>query len=229
VNGMAPDALRELIAKLLVDGNFVKDPQVSLFVSEYAGQVVYVLGEVNRPGAYPLLRSHRLQDLISVAGGLSLRAGNTATVSRSGQPEVLRVNLNAEDEERNNPIILPGDRITVGQTGIVYVMGEVGKPGGFLIDRHHTVTVMQALALAEGIQSSASIKKAAILRGSLDDPQLIPVNIKKILKRESPDIAVQGGDVVYIYGSLTRGLGRNAIQAVLATASAAAIYVEAGR
>jgi polysaccharide export outer membrane protein len=117
----------------------------------------------------------------------------------------------------------------VEQAGIVYVLGEVGRPGGFLIDRHNNVTVMQALALAEGIQSGASIKKAAILRGTADSPQLIPVNIAKILKLESPDIPVQGGDVLYIYGSLTRGLGRSVIQTVLATASAAAIYVEVGR
>jgi polysaccharide export outer membrane protein len=226
--GMTLADLRQLIAKLLVDGRYVKDPQVSLFVVEYSGQLVYVLGEVNRPGAYPLLRSHRLQDLISVAGGLNPRAGNTVTIARSGKPALV-IQLNSSSKDENNPEIQPGDRISVEQAGIVYVLGEVGRPGGFLIDRHNHVTVMQALALAEGIQSGASIKKAAILRGTADSPQLIPVNIAKILKLESPDIPVQGGDVLYIYGSLTRGLGRSVIQTVLATASAAAIYVEVGR
>ena len=230
VSGMTPAELRELIAKLLVDGHFVKDPQVSLFVVEYAGQLVYVLGEVNRPGAYPLLRSHRLLDLISVAGGLNARAGNAVTISRPGTPaKTIELNPAGQGSAENNPEIEPGDRITVEQAGIVYVLGEVGRPGGFLIDRHKQLTILQTLALAEGIQNSASIKKAVILRGPADKAQLIPINIAKILKLESPDVPVEGGDVLYIYGSLTRGLGRSVIQTMLATASAAAIYVEVGR
>ena len=127
----------------------------------------------------------------------------------------------------NSLQISPGDRITIGQAGIVYVLGGVGRPGGFLIDRNRSITVLQALALAEGIQPSASITKATLFRRTSVGNQEIAVNVKKILKSQNPDFAVQEGDILYIYGSLTRGLGRSAITTALATASTAAVYVAA--
>jgi len=243
VSGMSSESLRSLIEKDLIEGRFVKNPQVSIFVAEYAGQLAYVVGEVNRPGAYPLLRSHHLQDLISAAGGPSARAGNWVTITRGVEnPEVLNVNL-ARKDAKDNPEILAGDRISVGETGIVYVLGEVGKPGGFLIDRHKSITVLQALALAEGIQPSASIKKATLIRNSdelnlpvPEDPSSpmqmpgtvqISLSIEKILKAENADITVEPGDIIYVYGSLTRGLGRSALLTLLGTASTATIYVAA--
>lgn len=228
-SGLTPEALRGMVTADLVRGEFVRNPQVNLFIAEYAGQMAYVVGEVQRPGAYPLLRSHRLRDLLAVAGGLNQRASNDVTVTRAGtNPVVLHVNA-AVDDDANNPEIYPGDKLSVSQSGIVYVLGDVGKPGAFILNRNSQVTIMQALALAEGIQASASIKKATLLRASEDGRQEVPINIKKILKLESPDIPVRTGDILYVYSSLTRGLGRSAIQSVLATASSAAIYVEAGR
>lgn len=228
VTGMNSEQLRDVISEDLVKGRFVRSPQVSVFVSGYAGQVAYVDGEVNRPGAYPLLRSHRLLDLIAVAGGLSPRGGNSVTVTRAGEkPERIQVSLAGKDPIQNNPEIYPGDHVTVGETGIVYVLGEVGRPGGFLIDRHSSITVLQALALAEGLQSSASIKKATLLRKAGDSSQLLPVNIQKILRAEEPNTLLQEGDILYVYGSLTRGLGRSALITMMATASTAAVYVAA--
>lgn len=228
VNGMTSESLRDQIVEDLVKGRFVRRPQVSVFVTGYAGQVAYVDGEVNRPGAYPLLRSHRLLDLIAVAGGPGTRAGNSVTVTRAGdKAEPLQVSLSGRGGSQDNPEIFPGDRITIGQAGIVYVLGEVGRPGGFLIDRHSSITVLQALALAEGLQASASIKKATLLRKSGDTNQLISVNIHKILNAEAPDLLVHEGDILYINGSLTRGLGRSALVTMMATASTAAVYVAA--
>lgn len=228
VSGMTSEALRDQITEDLVKGRFVRKPQVSVFVVGYAGQVAYVDGEVNRPGAYPLLRSHRLLDLIAVAGGPGTRAGDLVTITRAGdKSEPLQVTLNRRGDSQDNPEIFPGDRITIGQAGIVYVLGEVGRPGGFLIDRHSNITVLQALALAEGLQPSASIKKATLLRKSGDTNQLIAVNIRKILNAEAPDLPVREGDILYVNGSLTRGLGRSALITMMATASTAAVYVAA--
>jgi polysaccharide export outer membrane protein len=228
VNGMTPEALRSLVAADLVKGRFVRNPQVSVFVSGYAGQVAYLDGEVNRPGAYPLLRSHRLLDLIAVAGGPSARAGDSVTITKAGaNAEQFQVTLAGNDEVQNNPEILPGDRITIGRAGLLYVLGEVGRPGGFVLGQHSTITVLQALALAEGLQSSASIKKATLIRKSGDGNQQITVNVQKILKAESPDLAVHEGDILYVYGSMTRGLGRSALVTAMATASTAAVYVAA--
>jgi polysaccharide export outer membrane protein len=225
VKNLTPDALEKLIAQRLIDGHFVKEPQVSVFVAEYAGQMVYITGEVTRPGAYPLLRSHRLRDLISVAGGLTPRAGNKVAIARNGETsQSIQVDLGDKEESQSNPEIVPGDSITVNQTGIVYVLGDVQRPGGFLLDRRGTLSVMQALALAEGTKSSASLSKASLIRTTQTGRQEIPLNIRRILKSQNPDLGLQADDIIFIPGSLTRGMGRQAIETILSTASGVAIY-----
>jgi polysaccharide export outer membrane protein len=226
VRGMSPDALEKLIRQKLIDGNFVKDPQVSVFVAEYAGQTAYITGEVNRPGAYPVLRSHRLRDLISVAGGFTSRAGNTVMISHEGDTTLpMRFDLtDKNNEDQSNPEIRPGDNITVGQAGIVYVLGDVERPGGFVLDRRSTLSVMQALALAEGVKSSASLSKASLIRTSQESRQEIPLNLRMILKSQSPDPPLQAGDIIFVPGSLTRGMGRRTIDVILQTAGFAAVY-----
>ena len=225
VRGLWPNELEKMIRSKLIDGHFVKDPQVNVFVAEYAGQVAYVTGEVNKPGAYSLLRSHRLRDLLSVAGGLTLRAGNAVTIAHEGDAtQPTRVDLSDSDENHGNPEIMPGDNITVGQSGIVYVLGDVERAGGFVLDRRTSLSVLQALALAEGPKPSASLKKALLIRTTTEQRQEIPLNLRMILQSKSPDVLLQAGDIIFVPGSLTRGMGRRTIDTILATASGVAIY-----
>ena len=222
--GLSPNELERTIRSKLIEARFVKDPQVSVFVAEYAGQTAFITGEVNKPGAYSLLRSHRLEDLISVAGGLTARAGNSVTIAREGEPQPLHIDLSEPDQNQSNPEIRPGDNVTVAQSGIVYVLGDVERPGGFIIDRRSSLSVMQALALAEGIKSSASLSKARLIRTNQEQREEIPLDLRKILKSQRPDIPLQAGDIIFVPGSLTRGLGRRTIDTILATASGVAIY-----
>lgn len=223
-NGLSPNELELTIRTKLIEGKFVRNPQVSVFVAEYAGQTALIAGEVNKPGAYSLLRSHRLRDLISLAGGLTSRAGNTVTIAREGEPQPLNIDLSGHDENQSNPEIKPGDNITVAQSGIVYVLGDVERPGGFILDRRSSLSVMQALALAEGIKSSASLSKARLIRTKQEQREEIPLDLRKILKSQRPDILLQAGDIIFVPGSLTRGLGRRSLETILATASGVAIY-----
>jgi polysaccharide export outer membrane protein len=224
VRGMAPDELAGVIARKLVAGNFMKDPQVSVFVLEYAGQMAYVTGEVTRPGAYALLRSHRLLDLLSVAGGLTSHAGNSVTIERgdhAAQP--ILVDLSDKDE-RGNPEILPGDSITVAQSGIVYILGDVSRPGGFQLDRRTSLSVVQAMALAEGTKSSAALSKALLIRTIQGNRQVTPLDLKTMLKSKSPDMLLEAGDIVYVPGSLTRGMGKTSLEVIMSSAGLAAVY-----
>jgi polysaccharide export outer membrane protein len=229
VKGMTPDDLREQVRSKLVNGHFVKNPQVTVFVSEYAGQLAFVTGEVNKPGGYPLLSSHHLQDLLSVAGGLTPRAGDLVTIARqSPSPEVLHVDLKDKDSALANPEVMPGDRITVELTGLVYVLGDVGRPGGFLMDRRTQLTVLKALALAEGPTQDASLTKASLLHSKDPNAVPIPLNIKMIVKAQSPDLPLEAGDIIWVNSSQTRNLGRLAVSTMLATASGVAIYTAYG-
>jgi polysaccharide export outer membrane protein len=225
VRGMVPDKLAGIITRKLVDGKFMKDPQVSVFVMEYAGQMAYVTGEVAHPGAYALLRSHRLLDLISLAGGLSARAGNTVTIARTeGAAQPIQVDLSDKDEKRSNPEILPGDSITVGQAGIVYVLGDVERPGGFVLDRRTTLSVVQAVALAEGAKPSATLSKTVLIRNLDGKRQEIPLNLKMILKSRSPDLLLAAGDIIYVPGSVIHGMGRTSLEVIESSAGLAAVY-----
>lgn len=225
VQGMTADAVGKTVTQKLVEGHFVKDPQVSVFVSEYAGQMGYITGEVTRPGAYPLLRSHRLQDIISLAGGLSPRAGATVTIARENdQRSPQQIDLNDPDENRRNPEIHPGDNISVSKSGVVYVLGEVGRPGGFLLDRRASLSAIQALALAEGAKPSASLDKARLIRTTKETRDEINVNLKTMLLSQSPDLPLQAGDILYVPGSMWHGMGRRSIETILATASGVAVY-----
>ena len=82
--GMTVRDSQRLIARELVARQLVKDPQVSLFIEEFATQGITVYGEVNTPGVYPLMGPHRLYDAISMAGGLTMKAGRTVTISACG-------------------------------------------------------------------------------------------------------------------------------------------------
>lgn len=225
VKGSSPMVVRNMIRQKLITGEYVKDPQISIFVVEYAGQMVYVSGEVNRPGAYSLLRNYHLMDLLSVAGGLTPRAGNAVTITRSGDPKhPITLNLGDQAMETNNPEISPGDSVSVDPAGVVYVLGAVGRAGGFLLDRRIPLTVMQALSLAEGPSQVASLRKASLIHSIEANPQPIPIDIKMILQSKQPDVRLRAGDILWVSDSQTRNLGRLAISTILATASGVAVY-----
>ena len=225
VKGSSPTVVRNMIRERLIVGHFVKDPQIAIFVAEYAGQMVYVSGEVNRPGAYSLLRNYHLMDLLSVAGGLTSRAGNAVTITRSADPKhPLILDLGDREIESNNPDISPGDSVSVGPAGVIYVLGAVGRGGGFLLDRRIPLTVMQALSLAEGPSQVASLRKASLIHSADPNPEPIPIDLKMILQSKEPDVRLRAGDILWVSDSQTRNLGRLAISTILATAGGVAVY-----
>ena len=134
VAGLKADDAQKLIRQKFIDGGFLKDPQVTVFVAEYATQGVSVLGEVKSPGIYPAFGEHHLLDYISVAGGLTPLAGTNITITRAAAPDVtenVKISATSAPKPLNNPGILPGDSIFVEKTGLIYVIGEVMRPGGF--------------------------------------------------------------------------------------------------
>jgi polysaccharide export outer membrane protein len=223
VGGLAPERVQALVATSLHDQNFVKDPQVSVFVDEYASQGVYVIGEVMKPGPYPLMGSHRLLDFISAAGGFTPRAGKIVTIKSAADPDHPRTISMDSAEKDKNPEIAAGDSIIIPQAGVVYVLGDVARPGGFMLDREDTLTIMQALALAEGTLSTAAKSSAKLIRTTSKGREEIPVNLKAILKSKSTDLAMQSNDILFVPGSTTKGVLKG-VQSVFPAAAAASIY-----
>src|SRR6202451_1104031 len=159
VEGLTTLEAQTLIRQKFIDGGFLKDPQVTVFVSEYATQGVSVVGEVRKPGIYPAFGSHRLLDYISLAEGLTPMAGTTITITHLGhpdQPEHFKITSGSAPSPENNPEIVPGDTIFVEKTGLVYIVGDVVRPGGFPMDHDDHLSILQLVALAQGVNYTAA-------------------------------------------------------------------------
>ncbi len=132
------------------------EPHVTVSIVEYATQGATVLGAVATPGVYPTFGNRRLLDMIAMAGGPLSSAGKIVTIAHRSDPqhpETVALVANAQAlGSQQNPVIFPGDTIVVGKAGIIYVLGDVTKPGGYLIDNNEHVSLMQALTLAGGWQ-----------------------------------------------------------------------------
>jgi len=203
VADLTTDEAQELIQKRLEDGGFVRGPHVSIFVDESASQAITLLGEVNRPGPYPAIGDRRLFDLISAAGGLTDKAGRVVTIEHRwnpGQRVELQLSSNLAEDTQNNVDVFPGDMIIVSRAGIIYVVGDVGHPSGFLIE-DNSLSVLKALALAGGSTRTSALNKTRILRQTPNGVQEIPINLKKVLYAKAPDMALVKGDILFIPGS----------------------------
>jgi polysaccharide biosynthesis/export protein len=225
VAGLTAEEAEGLIQKRLSDGGFVKNPHVTLFVDQYASQGASILGEVARPGVYPVPGQQRLFDLISAAGGFTEKAGRSITITHRDQPDKpISVPLarNVSDNPESNIAVFPGDTIIVRKADLVYVVGDVARPSGFLIDSGH-LTVLQAIALAGGATRTANLSGTRIIHRGPQGISETSVALKKILKAKSPDVTMQADDILFVPTSATRLFDGRAMEAAMQAATAASI------
>jgi polysaccharide biosynthesis/export protein len=232
--GMTVGNAQRSIARELVERQLVKDPEVSIFIEEFATQGITVYGEVNTPGIYPLMGPHHLYDVISAAGGLTLKSGRTVTVLHAGhrdQPQV--VDLGGEPAGKN-PLahadveVYPGDTILVSKAGMVYVLGEVNKPGAFLMEDNTSISVLKATAMAGGTTRLASLKGSMILRKSVSGTSQTRIPLDKIYHGKASDLPLHAEDIVFIPLSNAKNYGamglQGAIQAAVYSVYAAELH-----
>jgi polysaccharide export outer membrane protein len=227
VDNLTSEQSEKLIEQRLKDGGFLRDPHVSVFVKEYATQGISVMGEVARPGVYPLLGARRLFDALSSAGGTTSKAGKIVSITHRdnfGEPQLITLNNDPAKSSVGNVEVLPGDTIVVSKAGIVYVVGEVIKPGGFVMENNESLTVLQALALAEGLSRTASANGAKIIRKTPEGLKDVQVPLKKILEGKTTDVAMQGEDVLFVPASAGKNAARRTLEAVVQTATGLAVY-----
>lgn len=226
VEGKTPIQVGALIEHQLVDQNILKSFRpINVFVSEYATQGVSVLGQVRSPGVYPLLGSHRLYELISAAGGFSDLAGNQISILHqdSNIPTTV-VKVDQEHLHDADLSIFPGDTILVSKAGVVYVLGDVGRPGGFVIQDTQPLTILKALSLAQGINKTAKLGATRIIRETANGKVEVPVHLSKVLNGKEPDLALTDRDILFIPSSLAKTLGYRGIELGAQTATGVLIY-----
>ena len=223
VAGLTLDEAEAVIERRLERGGFVKGPHVQIFVQEYNSAGASVLGEVSKPGVYPVLGDQKLFSLISTAGGLTDRAGKSITITHRDQPPItVPISHNIEDHPQSNVTVLPGDIVTIRRADIIYVVGEVNRPSGFLMDSGH-ISVLQAIALAGGTNSTAKLNAARIVRKAPSGLVIVPVQLKKLMEAKISDLPMEADDILFVPTSARKLLQSRTAEAAVQMATAAGI------
>lgn len=214
---------------------YFKDPQVTVQVSDFRSQPVSVAGNVNAPGVVQLRGNRNLMEVISQAGGLRADAGDSVLLTRSlsegpipvpgaftdptGKYSVAHVNIRdimSGKDPQENITIKPHDVITVPRARMIYVLGNVTRPGGYVMTEDETMSLTQAVALAGGWSPNAKLGSARILRASGGaEREQIPANIKKIMENKAPDLQLKPDDILYVPNSLSKVIGARGAEAAL--------------
>jgi polysaccharide export outer membrane protein len=238
VGGLTIEETEMLLSKSLSE--LLVHPQPVVAITEYRSQPVSVLGEVNNSGVIQLQGRKTLIEMLSLAGGLRTDAGMDVQITRrmqygklplpgarvdeAGEYSTAKLNLPALLKGLNpaeNITIYPQDIISVPKADQIYVTGDVKRPGGFSLAANGGVSILQAVALAEGFGPQPSPKDARIYRSNGEDKEKteIPVDLQAIMQGKSKDVALMPKDVVFIPDSATKKAGVKAAQIALAVAT----------
>lgn len=199
--GMTPQQASDAIEKHLRDAQIMKDPHVTVFVTDYATQSVSVLGEVKLPGNYLLLGSHSLYSALSAAGGTTPTAGSTIVITHQADPthpETIQVNSPNYSEVQRLTEIKAGDTVFVSRDDRVYVIGDVLHPGEFPIQSGQKLSVLAAIALAQGTNPSAAVSRATILRKTDTGQTAIPIDLKRVAENHAENQYLMPNDILVI-------------------------------
>ena len=234
--GLTAQQESDALAAALKRDKLVRDPRVNVFVLEYHSRTVTVLGAVLKPSVYPLPSPTTLLEVLSLAGGLIPTSGNTIQImhqapagsSASTPDETIELAklLSGADPSLNEQIHA-GDTITVSTACVVYVIGAVMKPGGYALqDASAQMTVLQALAMAQGLAPLASQSRGLILRRgqTSQSQQDIPVDLGKLMTGKLTDVSLQANDVLFIPESGAKKSLNTLRVAALAAMQGAIIY-----
>jgi polysaccharide biosynthesis/export protein len=224
---------------------YYKQPGVSVTIVETRSQPVSVIGSVKSPGVHQIDGHKNLIEVLSLAGGLGDDAGHCIKITRrlewgrvpvanavddaTGSYSIAEIDVKALMEARNpaaNIMILPQDVISVPRAEMIYVIGRVQHSGGYVLRERETLSVLQALSLAGGLDTSAAPKESRILRpvsGSSKRSE-IPLNLSKVMSGQAGDIALLPDDILFIPTSVPKKAFARAAEAALQVTTGLAIY-----
>ena len=225
VGGMHVDEAQGAVEHAYFKNGVLKDPHVTLTVTSYSSGVV-LMGEVGRPGIYPIVGSGKLFDILAEAGGTTATAGQLVAITHKGSTEpetVFLTNDPARSMEANVPV-RQGDTIIVSKAGVIYVVGEVLSPNGFLMDEKGQYTVLKAVAMAHGLTKFAKPSKARIVRREPGGEQAISIPLDKILVSEAKDVPMQSNDILFVPSSKGKIAAARTVDVAVALASGLAFY-----
>jgi polysaccharide biosynthesis/export protein len=245
-SGLTSDQLRDRLESEL-GKSLLQHPQVSVFVQQFHARPVSIVGAVEKPGLYQITGPRSLVEMISLAGGLAKRstaaAGKTVYVTRPGgfvnlkivpgmrqmSPSKISIDLKellyTQLDGLNIPIE-PHDIIAVSKADVIYVAGGgVRKPGGFILEDRDSVTVVQALAMAEGFAPNAAKRRARIIHTKPDGSHVETyIDIEKVINDKAPDPVLAANDILYVPSSSGKAAAKKTVQAIVQTVSGFLVF-----
>ena len=224
VAGIDTVAAGKLVEAQLSTANVMPSSSVTVLDTEYATQGINVLGEVRQPGTYTLLGPHSLYDALSSAGGPLDTEGPRITITHRNDPdhpEIVDVSSPNYSETQRKTRVYPGDTVYVSKAGMVYVIGDVAHPGAFYLSRGQSFSVLNVVALASGLNFTASEKHCAIVRPISDKAITIPLNLTKIKLNQDENTIMIAGDVLVVPRSTLKQLLITAVPGATAAVTSA--------
>jgi polysaccharide export outer membrane protein len=227
VVNMSPAEAATAIHDRYVSSHFLNHPQVAVVVDQYATQEVTLIGEIKTPGAYPIATPRPILDVIALGGGLTEFADREVLVERHGdQTNPVRYNVsnNGQQALKDQVLVNPGDTVVVAKAGIVYVLGDVNRPGGYSMTSNNEtqMSLLEALANAGGAAKTAKLGQARLLRKS--DHTETKISIGDIQKGKKADFAMAPGDILYVPFSYSKNLVIQSSGGIANAAGTAAVY-----
>ena len=228
IAGLTPAEAATAVHDKLIAAHYLNHPEVTVTVEQYATQTVSVLGQVRASGAYPIGTARPVVDVLALAGGLNEVADRNIVIERRGDPDhPVHYNL-ANDGVlalQTSVLVYPGDTVMVPKAGIVYVLGDVNRPGGFVMDNNSTeLTLLQALARAGGVSRTAKQGHAKLLRKDATGYHETQLSLGEIQKGKQQDIALAPGDVLYVPFSYAKNIAVSGSSGIISSLSSAAVY-----
>jgi polysaccharide export outer membrane protein len=241
LGGLTPREAEKALAEALTA--YYKEPDIQISVVSFHVETLSVLGSVGTPGVYPVRGRMDLLEAVSSAGGVRGDAGPTLVLTRqavygpiphlgarqllSGE-SVVEIDLHDLMQGQNtadNIPVKPHDVISVPAAQLVYVVGLVKRSGGFPLAGRPSLTAIQAIALAEGLDPRASPQRVRILRrgGAGGDTQ-IPVNVKAILAGRQEDVVLRPNDILYVPSDAMKTITNRTIEAAIQIGTGLAIF-----
>jgi polysaccharide export outer membrane protein len=230
VAGLTISEITDAVSQRYKDAKLLVAPEVTVFVAEFNRRTITITGEVRAPGVYSIAAPRTLTDTLAMAGGLNDSASRTVSIVHSANPkEIIHVTLNVgaqtpESIEEGRMEILPGDSIFVARSGVIYVVGELARPGGYQVEHNNRLTLLEAVALAGGLTRTAKASQSRLIRRSATGREELTVNLQKVLYGGGPDMLLTDGDILFVPTSVIKEYSQQVISGAIGSATTYGIY-----
>jgi polysaccharide export outer membrane protein len=227
VGGLTPAKAATDIQAALINQHVMHRPQVTVRMIELATQDVSVLGQVHTPGTYSITTPQTIIKVLSLAGGLTEDADRNVVVKRGKSAEQLKYYVSNDSQEALSGVVMvyPGDTVLVSRAPMVYVMGDVNRPGGYAIATNDgRLSVLQVIAMAGSANKTSVQSHVRLIRTTNQGQVDLPVRLDKMEKGKQAPLMLQANDIVYVPFSWVKNFAMSSANIAASTAGAA-VYV----